>query len=291
MLYGVCKMKIEKNVKNNDNLRKAYNELSMHIFGINFEDWYQAGFWGDKHIPYSIMGENGMIANVSVNILDILWNGENKQYIQLGNVMTHENYRNQGYIRILIEEIFKDYEKRCDGIFLFANDSVLDFYPKFGFNEQKEYRYYKITDINGDSSLKKINIKNTEYRTKFVEAIKNSIVFSKLDTTQNYELIMFYANGFMSDDIYYDEENDIYVIVEQNKEEAFIHAIFSKHDIPIENIVKHFSGHISKIILGFVPNHQEEYEVEINKEENTTLFIRNFDFAGEKWMFPTLAHS
>lgn len=284
-------MKIVKNVRDNDKFRKAYNELSKDIFGIDFEEWYQAGFWSNKHIPYSIIEDDHMIANVSVNVIDILWNGNNKHYIQLGNVMTHEIYRNKGYIRIIMEEIFNDYENQCDGIFLFANDSVLNFYPKFGFSKHTEYRYHQIVDIDGDSSIRKFDIKNKDNRNIFVEAIKNSLVFSKFDTSQNYELIMFYANGFMNDNIFYDEKNDTYLIAEQDGKEILVHAIFSEHNVDIKNVVKHFYGHISKIKLGFVPNNIDEYETEICIENDTTLFVRGFDFGGEELMFPTLSHS
>ena len=53
--------------------------------------------------------------------------------------MTDEKYRNRGLIRQIMEEIDKDYSEIVDGIFLFANDEVLDFYPKFGFQKSGEY--------------------------------------------------------------------------------------------------------------------------------------------------------
>lgn len=45
--------------------------------------------------------------------------------------------------RKLIEEVLKDWENNCDGIYLYANDTVLDFYPKFGFEKAKEYQCTK----------------------------------------------------------------------------------------------------------------------------------------------------
>ncbi len=38
-------------------------------------------------------------------------------------------------------KIMQEYEDRTDGMFLYANDSVLAFYPKFGFYEKAEYQY------------------------------------------------------------------------------------------------------------------------------------------------------
>ena len=122
-----------KNYKDNESLRLSFNELAGKTFGQDFEDWYQNGFWRENYVPYSIVENGKVIANVSVNITDILWDGELKKFIQLGTVMTEENHRNKGLIRQLMEEVEKDYGTKVDGMYLFANDSVVEFYPKFGF--------------------------------------------------------------------------------------------------------------------------------------------------------------
>ena len=40
-----------------------------------------------------------------------------------------------------MEQVKEDWEKRYDFIFLFANESVLDFYPKFGFERKEQYQF------------------------------------------------------------------------------------------------------------------------------------------------------
>jgi GNAT superfamily N-acetyltransferase len=60
--------------------------------------------------------------------------GEKKRYIQLGTVMTHPDYQGQGLSRVLLKKAIADYRDKCDLIFSFANNSVLNFYPKFGFD-------------------------------------------------------------------------------------------------------------------------------------------------------------
>ena len=133
--------KLEKNYRNNDTLRKSFNELAQKTFGFDFEDWYQNGFWGDNYNPYSIVIDGKVVSNVSVNKTDMLMDGEVKHFLQLGTVMTDEQYRNKGLSRMLMEQIELDYAGKVDGIYLFANDSVLDFYPKLGFQKAKEYQY------------------------------------------------------------------------------------------------------------------------------------------------------
>lgn len=135
------KLELNCDFKDNDVLRSSFNNLTEKTYGFNFENWYENGCWRDLHIPYSLIYENKVVANVSVNIIDFLVLGEKKRYIQLGTVMTDKDYRNQGLCRKLMGIVLEEWENKCDMIYLFANDSVLDFYPKFGFVKSNEYQY------------------------------------------------------------------------------------------------------------------------------------------------------
>lgn len=48
-----------KNYKENEALRLSFNGLAGKTFGLDFEDWYQNGFWKENYIPYSIV-EDGI---------------------------------------------------------------------------------------------------------------------------------------------------------------------------------------------------------------------------------------
>ena len=61
-------MQIIKKYRDKEELRKSFNELAKKTFGLNFEDWYQNGFWGDNYNPYSIVMDGRIVANVSVNM-------------------------------------------------------------------------------------------------------------------------------------------------------------------------------------------------------------------------------
>ena len=48
-----------KGYRDNDLLRGSFNELAKETFGLNFEDWYQNGFWSDSYEPYSVVEDQG----------------------------------------------------------------------------------------------------------------------------------------------------------------------------------------------------------------------------------------
>ena len=75
-------------MKDNEKLRKSFNELAALVFGIHFEEWYQRGYWTNRYIPFIFAEGDKVVANVSVNVLDFVINGERKKAIPLGTVMS-----------------------------------------------------------------------------------------------------------------------------------------------------------------------------------------------------------
>ncbi|MFD3450168.1 hypothetical protein ACFDTO_36945 [Microbacteriaceae bacterium 4G12] len=75
-------LRFMKGYQTNAELRNSFNELARHIFGINFEDWYDKGYWKETYVPYSYVDGDRVIANVSVNILNLVINNEEKRAIQ-----------------------------------------------------------------------------------------------------------------------------------------------------------------------------------------------------------------
>lgn len=285
---------IIKNYRNNDELRKSFNELAGKTFGLDFEDWYQNGFWGENYNPYSIVKDGKVISNVSVNKTDMLMNGEVKHFLQLGTVMTDEAYRNQGFSRKIMEEIEKDYNDKVDGMYLFANDSVLTFYPKFGFEKSKEYIYSKQVSNSGTCQLEQA-IMNNSIAWKQLENVMNNNAFcGKFDMVNNNELIMFYVTKFMQECVYYHSGTGTYVIAEIEGEDALIHNVFSEKLEELDAVIALFGADVKKVTLGFVPKEVDEYNRIEYHEEDCTFFVKGESMkvvSNEKLRIPSLSHA
>ena len=94
-----------------------------------------------KRQPYVLLDGGTVVASIAVNRMQTMWRGKGRSYIQLGTVMTDPQYRKQGLSRCLMEQVLRDYCRSCDAVYLFANDSALDFYPRFGFERAVEYQF------------------------------------------------------------------------------------------------------------------------------------------------------
>ena len=286
--------KLEKNYRNNDTLRKSFNELAQKTFGFDFEDWYQNGFWGDNYNPYSIVIDGKVVSNVSVNKTDMLMDGEVKHFLQLGTVMTDEQYRNKGLSKMLMEQIELDYAGKVDGIYLFANDSVLDFYPKFGFQKAKEYQYSRKVFNLGKNHLEQAVMDKPDAWKKLQEAMEHTIFHGKCDMVNNDGLIMFYVSGFMQENVFYHKDTDTYIIAELEDGKLFIHNVFSGTISNLETVIELFGKDVDEVTLGFTPANADGYEAVEIDEEDTTFFIKGDGIKvveTEKLRIPSLAHA
>ena len=286
--------------KNNKEQRRAFNLLTKETYGFDFEEWYGNGYWKDKYIPHTLMDGEKAVSNVSVNIMDFLVMGEKKRYIQIGTVMTDKDYRNMGLSKFLMEKVLTEWSNKVDLIYLFANNSVLNFYPKFAFNSVQEYQYSKkIVVENTNSSIKKLNMDNKRDIDFLVNRIKKALPISNLHMYNNESLIMFYCISFMKENVYYIESLDTIIIVEFSDDILYLNHIFSISNIPLNDIIKAVGNKkLKEVVLGFTPLDINldgvNYDVSLLRKEENTLFIMGKDadiFRDKHLMFPVLSHA
>lgn len=284
--------RIEKNYRDNDQLRNSFNELAEETFGINFETWYENGFWKEKYNPHSVVIDGRVVSNISVNLVDCQINGQIKHYIQLGTVMTKKSYRKKGYCRILMEYILHAYES-CDGFFLFANDSVLDFYPKFGFQEAKEYRFYIDINHNLNDYAEPVPMKTKQDWMNFLKE-KNQRVSNGIVRLDADGLMMFYLTQFMQNNVYFIKQLDAYVIAEKDNDSLILYDVFSKAPVDITSICNSFGNSVNKVVFAFVPQDTRFIKQYEYKEDDTTFFVRGDNLMqdmGTIFSFPEIVHA
>ena len=285
-------MKIEFNYRENEDLRRSFNELAEKVFGLNFENWYKNGFWKDNYIPYSVIEDGKVVSNVSVNACNMNYGGRVVKLIQLGTIMTDPDYRGKGYSRILMERVISDYKDKVDGIYLFANDSVLDFYPRFGFKTGKEYQYSKDVNNTDEDRTVMVPMADKEAWDKMVRLITEKEQNSKFYMVENTGLYMFYLSQFMQENTFYIENCDSYAVAEVEDDTLILHTIIGKGDV--EQVVSAFGSKIKKVVLNFTPHVTYAFEENELHEEDTTLFVMGKFFEeikDERLMFQAITHA
>lgn len=285
--------RIVKGYRADDALRRSFDALAQRTFGLTFEDWYQNGFWGDDYVPYSVVVDGAVAANVSVNRTDFVLDGEKKRFIQLGTVMADERYRGRGMIRRLMAEVERDCAGKADGVYLFANDTVLDFYPKFGFRRAAEIRYARAPEPCGAASAVRVPMRDRDSWDRLTAVIRSSAPCGRFSLCGNTGLPLFYVSKFMQDCVYR-VAPETYAVAELEDGVLHLHAVYAEKQPAPEAVAWAFGGAVRRVQLGFTPLDTTGWEAETVHEDDTTLFVRGAgfrDFERCGLMFPVLAHA
>ncbi|MGR6905954.1 MULTISPECIES: GNAT family N-acetyltransferase [Lysinibacillus] len=282
--------------RHNEKLKASFNDLAMKTFGLDFRGWYNKGYWSDQYIPYSFVREGKVIANASVYKMSIRINGKRLKGIQIGTVMTDEHYRHQGLAKQLMLHIMKEYEGACDFMYLFANKTVLDFYPKFGFRRIHESEY------SLDLTTRTIQPKQTSVQQLTIEqdlalleeyAKNRYIHLSMIAVEENESLLMFYFTLVFPHAIYYLEEFETIVVMEEEEGVLNIYDIISLQATNVETVLTSIiKDTTKKVVFYFTPDFTiEGMTATITTNDDDALFILSKKpFLQGHFMFPLTSH-
>lgn len=122
---------ILRDFQHDPGLRASFNVLARETFGIDFEAWYQRGFWDDSYVCHAWVEGDQVVATVGTTDMELRIDGGTFHTRQIGTVMTRPDRRGRGLSSRLMEAALAG----ADRAFLFANEGAMDFYPRFGFRK------------------------------------------------------------------------------------------------------------------------------------------------------------
>ncbi|MBG9784739.1 GNAT family N-acetyltransferase [Shouchella lehensis] len=282
--------------REDEKCRNSFNQLAQTTFQIDFSKWFNKGYWNDKYVPYSFMNNNGeIIANASIYKMNIVIDNRSYNAIQIGTVMTANRYRQKGLSNVLMNKIIDTLKDECDFFYLFANESVLDFYPKFGFSRVDESEY-RLTTNRSLRERTKNNVRklSVDSDIQLLEAMaKNRYQNkSKISVLHNDELLMFYFLVVFPESIYYIAELEAVVIMEHEEDTLHIFDIISckAQDIytVLGNVLKEET---EQVVFHFDPGNVEGLQVKkIPSDDDALFYLSNASIFDGHFKFPLTSH-
>jgi predicted N-acetyltransferase YhbS len=291
-----------RDVRNREPIRSSFDELARRTFGLSFEQWRQAGWWQDAYEPHVLLDQGRVVANVSVNKMTFLLNGNLQRLIQIGTVMTDPGYSGQGLARFLMERVLKEYEPQSDGIYLYANDSVTGFYPRFGFAAVPEYECRlrlgeDSVTAGGATAATRLRMDVAADVDILLRLFRQGNPFARLSLADNEGLLMFYCTQALRKAVFYCPAYQVALIAEHAGDTLICHDLYGGRGAGLAAILESVNdGSARQAILGFSPRpalSQGCTEV-LRQEKDTTLFwltTKPCPFLQERLMFPWLSHA
>ena len=287
-------MNVIHSYRDNQELRSSFNALAEQTFdGLNFEGWYQNGFWGDNYDPHSIVIDGKVVANVSVNRCDLELGGRRYHILQLGTVMTAPEYRGRGLSRAIMEFI-EPQLAAADGVYLFGNEGVVDFYPKFGFRRGREMEYRKSVSQSAPAAAERVSMDGPAAWEKLAEAMEKSTFREGCKMVGNPELIFFYVSQFMQESVWYLPGLDAWAVAELEEGDLTIYNVFADEGVTVDDVIAAFGPEVKTVVLGFAPESAEGWEVLELHEEDCNFFVRGevfAEFEARLLRIPSLSHA
>lgn len=265
-----------KQYQEQEKLRLEFNRMTQQFWKFDFENYYQSGFWGDNCIIYSLFDGDKIVSHITVSLFE---HGD-KILMQLGTVMTDENYQKLGLNRFLMERIILDFKDKIDGTYLFANETVLDYYPKFGLSPVLEFEHYQIkknSEVTAKYKRGKLDLDLDMDLKLFEDLIDTSISNSQFQTkSKGLSMFYCYANPEMGfrDDVYFIVELNCVVVVQLENNVLHIVEIFCENEINLDDVISAFSDlSFEEIVIDFTPIQANVFQYRDYKEEDLQLFV------------------
>jgi ribosomal protein S18 acetylase RimI-like enzyme len=213
------RLQLVSRYKDQDSLRLSFNRLAQLTFGIDFEAWYQKGAWDDRYTCYSFADGEEIVANVSVTAMTVLLHGNEVPALQIGTVMTHPDYRGLGLFKTLMEEALAPLGKQDNGlVFLFANESVVNLYPKLGFSRSPFYRYetdVELAKLARSPQLRKLDVFREEDWALLVRlAQRRGPLPAECSVSGSPSIFLWYCLNVFLDALYYAEDRELLLVYE-----------------------------------------------------------------------------
>ena len=292
-------MELVSDYMRDDTLRHALNDLTRKTFGFDFEDWVTGGYFEGDYIPYSFIENGKIISNVSANRMTFLQNGIDRNYIQIGTVMTDEAYRRHGLAKKLLEHVVKQYKDRCDGFYLFANQDAVDFYNRCGFSKETEYRY----SVKNEFCMRKsageifmpVNTADEQMKQKYMDMVRRSAVNSSLEQLNKFGLQMFYSADM--ENVYYAKDMDCFIVAEMEENTLLLQSVICENHVTLLDVLQRVKGEYHNCQLGFTPA-LKDMDICVAEQYDGADDYRLFylgeqlkSIENEKLYFPELSHA
>lgn len=266
---------LKVNYKNDTHLRHELNNLAHDTFGIDFEKWYEYGAWDERYVPYSYFLDGKIIANASANILRFIINHQIIPVVQIGTVMTRDEFRGQGLASDLIKKIIDDYKDHTELIYLFPNENAMDFYKNLGFKEITDHLFsLKMTPEDLKYEIKKLNYHEDHDRLMIQDLInKNKYYSQKFSVLDHQAISNWYCINILGDCICYCEALKALILAKVKDHTLHVYDIISEECFSLELLKSiDFKDDYDQIKIYFTPLEHDDLDFETLPNEAMMVY-------------------
>lgn len=261
---------------------------------VNFRRWYELGGWDERYRAFAIANDGAIVANASLQQMRIVLDGRELTGWQLGAVGVLPEWRGQGLQRRIMPRLLEAAAAE-DIVFLFANEDVLDFYPRFGFRRVIESVFGAgYTVAPSATRLRRLSLDRADDRMLLARLAAQSRPVTDLFGARDYGgVLLWYWANFYQDCVHYCAEDDAIVIAEQEGDMLCVCDILTRGPIDLPSYLPRIAtSPARRVEFGFTPGQWWPDAKPLAEYTESPLFVRGaLGLPNTPFKFPMLAQT
>jgi GNAT superfamily N-acetyltransferase len=274
---------------------QAFIDFVPCVFpGISFRRWAACGGWDDAYRVFALADGERIVASASLMRMDLVLHGEPVRGWQLGAVGTDPAHRQRGLQRAILQRLLAQCPAE-DLVFLFANDSVLDFYPRFGFQRQREHLFCaKHNAAPSGTPLRKLDVTSAEDRALLLRIAARAQPITTVFGARDYgRTLLWYLCNFHRDQMRYVAEHDSIIVSAQIGATLHVYDVVTRVAFDLAGQLPHLiEAPVERLELAFTPDRDWPGAEPTREYTESPLFTRGPQQLPQiPFKYPTLAQT
>jgi predicted N-acetyltransferase YhbS len=274
---------------------EAFIDYVPRVFArASFRRWYRLGGWNEDYVAFSIADGTDIVASASLQRMNIVLRGEWLTGWQLGAVGVVPQWRGRGLQRRIMQRLLGSVDEK-DIVFLFANDTVLDFYPLFGFRRVIESVFAAEYDVEPASEpLRALSIDRADDLALLARVAAAAAPTTREFAARSYGgVLLWYWANFYDGCFYYCEAEDAIIVAELDGATLRICDVLARTPFDLRSYLPRVVKHAAqRVEFGFTPDVWWPDARVIADYMESPLFVRGAHRLPEApFKFPMLAQT
>ena len=237
--------------------REAFLRYVPKVFpSVSFRRWGELGGWDESYQTFSILESGEIVASASLQRMELIVAGQRVRGWQFGAVGTLPGHRARGLQRELIPRAL-ELAGPDDLVFLFANDLVTRFYPRFGFKLMTEYLFRaQCSVIPAREHSRVLQLDREPDRSLLARVAGQALPVTTTFGAANYgRILLWYWANYYPDAFHYIESEDAIVVAEQEEQLLRVLDVLAPHRIDLRACLSGIATSAAECIeFGFTPD-------------------------------------
>jgi len=274
---------------------EAFHDYVARVFpGVSFRSWTECGGWQENYRVFALLEGQRIVASASLTRMDVVLQGRATRGWQLGAVGTDPNYRRRGLQQRLLPSVLAS-APADDLVFLFANENVVDFYPRFGFRRAFECVFTAEHRAEpGGSPLHILSAESPADRALLARVAAEAEPASASFSVRGYgSIVLWYLCNFHEQHVRHVPEHDAVIVAEQVGSTLLVYDVLARTSFDLaRELPRLLDEPIERIEFLYTPTRDWPSAQPTRQYGDSPLFVRgSHRMPEEPFKFPALAQT